>query len=124
MGMLIILGIGGSYIMSPGKQYQYGETLKQLRTVNGFTQEQIGDYLGVDQSLVSKIEHGERGLNLTILEKLCNLYDITDIKLLENDLTDYTPLNIQGEVVDLNAIAKMNEIKNDLELLRRLDEDD
>ena len=110
--------------MSPGKQYQYGETLKQLRTVNGFTQEQIGDYLGVDQSLVSKIEHGERGLNLTILEKLCNLYDITDIKLLENDLTDYTPLNIQGEVVDLNAIAKMNEIKNDLELLRRLDEDD
>lgn len=110
--------------MSPGEQFKYGETLKQLRTVNGFTQEQISEYLEVTQSLVSKIEHGERGLNLTILDKLCNLYDITDLKLLRNDLTDYQPLDIQGEVLDLHAIAKMNEIKNDLELLRRLDEDD
>ena len=109
--------------MSHGK-FKYGETLKQLRTVNGFTQEQIAEYLEVNQSLISKIEHGERGLNLTILYKLCDLYDIKDTDLLSNDLTEYQPLNIQHNgVLDLNAIAKMNQIKNNLKLLRRLDED-
>lgn len=97
-----------------------GSNLHYLRRVNGFTQQEIADYLGVDQSLVSKMEHDTRKINMTWLNQLCNLYKIDDYMLLEDDLKDYHPLNIQGETSDLNAIAKMNQITRYLELLRSL----
>lgn len=98
-----------------------GNNLKYLRRVNGFTQKEIADYLGVDQSLISKIEHDTRKINMTWLNQLCNLYCIEDYMLLEDDLTDYTPLNIQGETSDLQVIAKMNQVTGYLKLLRRLE---
>ena len=98
-----------------------GSNLKYLRRVNGFTQKEIANYLGVDQSLVSKIEHDTRKINMTWLNQLCNLYCIEDYKLLNDDLTDYTPLNIQGETSDLQVIAKMNQVTGYLKLLRRLE---
>lgn len=98
-----------------------GSNLQYLRRVNGFTQKEIANYLGVDQSLVSKIEHDTRKINMTWLNKLCNLYCIEDYKLLNDDLTDYTPLNIQGETSDLHVIAKMNQVTGYLKLLRRLE---
>ena len=97
-----------------------GSNLQYLRQVNGFTQQEIADYLGVDQSLVSKMEHDTRKINMTWLNQLCNLYKVDDYMLLEDDLKGYQPLNIQGETSDLNAIAKMNQITSYLELLRSL----
>ncbi|WP_405286542.1 helix-turn-helix domain-containing protein [Methanobrevibacter sp.] len=97
-----------------------GENLKQLRVANNYTQQQIGEYLGVDQSLISKIEHGERNINMTMLEKLSLLYDILDYELLY-PLKNYKAVPIQSDtIVDLNAVAKMNQVKTYLQLLRRL----
>lgn len=98
-----------------------GSNLQYLRRVNGFTQKEIANYLGVDQSLISKIEHDKRKINMTWLNQLCNLYRVKDYQLLEDDLTDYTPLNIQGETSDLHVIAKMNQVTGYLKLLRRLE---
>lgn len=98
-----------------------GGVLRELRIRNNFTQKQIADYLGITQSLVSKIEHNTRNINMTWLEQLCDLYNIQDYDLLDG-LTDYQPLKIQGDCSDLNAISKMNQVRKDLELLRRLEE--
>lgn len=97
-----------------------GKNLKTLRVANKYTQEEIADYLDVDQSLISKIEHGQRNINMTMLEKLTLLYNIHDYELME-PLEDYKPLKIKHTgVKDLNAIAKMNQVRGHLGLLRRL----
>ena len=47
-----------------------GTTLNKLRRENGYTQEQVSNYLGITQSNLSKIENGERNFNMTLLDKL------------------------------------------------------
>ena len=44
------------------------ENLKKLRRENGYTQEQVSNYLGITQSNLSKIENGERNFNMTLLD--------------------------------------------------------
>lgn len=57
-----------------------GEKLRALRTEHGYKQKDISDFLGVDQSLISKFESGERSIGIDILEKLSSLYccDLVD----------------------------------------------
>ena len=51
-----------------------GGRLKQLRTKYRYTQSDISAFLGVDQSLISKYESGERQISVDMLEKLGDLY--------------------------------------------------
>lgn len=51
-----------------------GKNAKQLREDNGFSQSSVAEFLDVDQSLISKLEKGERSINIDLLEKLANLY--------------------------------------------------
>lgn len=51
-----------------------GRRLKELRTRFGYTQAAISSLLGVDQSLISKYESGERQVSMDILESLGDLY--------------------------------------------------
>lgn len=57
------------------------EKLKELRTKFGYKQKDISNFLGVDQSLISKYESGERTISVDMLEKLSDLYcyDLVDI---------------------------------------------
>lgn len=103
-----------------------GKTLKELRSENGYTQEQVSIYLGITQSNLSKIENGERNFNMTLLDKLCLLYNCSPEYLLgETDSHEKPSIAFRSdEKVDLNVVAKMNEIKGFLKLLRKLDSDD
>lgn len=88
--------------------------IKSLRKESGLTQEQLAQYLGVDQSMITKLENGTRKLNVTTIDKLCSLFGCTPAYLTgEND--HYIPLNfafraseIQPE--DLESIAAVNKI--------------
>ena len=100
----------------------YYERLKKVRRCNGFTQQQVAEYLDVDQSLVSKIEQGQRQINMTLFDKLCLLYNVTPEYLLGQS-NEYHPLKYRSdEKVDLNAIAKMNQIMGYLKQLRQLEQ--
>ena len=102
-----------------------GKTLKELRSENGYTQEQVSDYLGITQSNLSKIENGEENFNMTLLDKLCLLYDCS-VEYLLGKTDSYEKSSIafhSDEKVDLNVVAKMNEITGFLRLLRKLDSD-
>ena len=100
---------------------KYHTRLKEVRKLNNYTQQQIAEYLQVDQSLISKIEKGTRRINMTQFDKLCQLYDVTPEYLL-GETDEYTPVRYRSdEQVDLNAIAKMNQVRGYLNLLRKLE---
>lgn len=63
------------------KKTNLGEQIKDLRLKHSYTQKDISDFLGVDQSLISKFESGERNISVDILEKLGDLYccDLVDV---------------------------------------------
>lgn len=100
-----------------------GENLNKLRRENGYTQEQVANYLGITQSNLSKIENGERNFNMTLLDKLCLLYNCSPEYLLgETDFYEKSTMAFRSdEKVDLEVVAKMNEIKGFLKLLRKLE---
>ena len=43
-------------------------TIRRLREESGISQTQIADYLDIDQSMVSKIESGERNPSIEMIE--------------------------------------------------------
>ena len=103
-----------------------GENLYKLRRKNGYTQEQVANYLGIAQSNLSKIENGERNFNITLLDKLCLLYNCSPEYLMgKTDIHEKSSIAFRSdEKVDLNVVAKMNEITGYLKLLRKLDGDE
>lgn len=112
--------------MKPSQEFKekMGQRLKSLRLSYGFTQQQVADYLEIDQSNYSKIEHGKRHIKtLHQLEDLCSLYDCTqDYLMLRND--DYTPQEWIGisKVLDISVIAQMNTTMRYLKMLRKVEE--
>lgn len=105
-----------------------GTRLKQLRKESKITQEQMANYLNIDQSMVTKLENGTRSLNVTLIEKICNLFGCSESYLLcEED--SYIPLNfafrsngIQAE--DLESIAAVNKIVMNLRYMNERMGDD
>lgn len=64
-----------------------GARLYSLRENLGLSQSQVADYLDIDQSLLSRIEKGERKISINLLEKLADLYCVPAHMLAyENDL--------------------------------------
>lgn len=99
------------------------EKLKKLRKENGYTQKEVSNYLEISQSRLSQIENGKINFNMTILNKLCLLYDCSP-EYLEGKTDFYQKPDIafhcEGKG-DLNAIAKMHQVKGFLKLLRKLE---
>lgn len=101
----------GAYKMEKNKR---STRLRGLRKESKITQEQLAKYLGVDQSMITKLENGTRSLNVTLIEKICNLFGCSDAYLIGEE-DSYIPLNfafrsngIQAE--DLESIAAINKI--------------
>ena len=61
--------------MSHGK-IDFGEYLHQLRMEHKLSQKIVADKLGIDISMLSKIEHGERQLQSHMLNGLSELFDL------------------------------------------------
>lgn len=97
------------------------ERLKQLREENNYSQEQVANYLEMDQSYISKIEKGKRNLNEISFNKLCLLYNCSpDYLLGKSDDYESPKLAFRSdESVDLFAIAKMNQVIGYLKFLRK-----
>ena len=102
-----------------------GKRLKKLREDNNYTQEQVANFLGIDQSYLSKIEQGQRNMNSVAFDKLCLLYNCSPDYLLGKS-DEYEPPKLafrSDETVDLFAISKMNQVEGYLKLLKKITED-
>ena len=53
------------------------EIIKTLRIQNDYSQQYVADYLKIDRSNYSKYELGKLEMNLTMLKKLCLLYNVS-----------------------------------------------
>lgn len=99
-----------------------GKRLKQLRANNNYTQQQVSNYLEIDQSHLSNIELGKRKLTLTILNKLCNLYNCSNEYVL-GKTNEYMPPKIafkgNKNNIELKLVADMNKTMKNLQYLRK-----
>ncbi len=98
--------------------------LKKLRKESKITQEQLAQYLNVDQSLVTKLENGTRSFNVTLIDKICSLFGCTEEYLL-GESEEYIPLNFAFrsngiEAEDLDSIAVINKIAMNLRYMNKL----
>ena len=85
----------------------------------------MADFLGVDQSLISKFEKGERTIKSEMLERLANLYGYTisdlirDTGIPEQQLK--TAFRSNGiNVSDMEVIHDIKRIANNLFLMTKL----
>ncbi len=105
-----------------------GSKFKMLRDKSGLNQDQIAQFLGVDQSYISKLENDVRQFPVDALEKLCSLYgcEMADLLSPDDSLVDnlnfaFRSSSIQTE--DLKAISDINRIALNLRQMRKLLED-
>lgn len=100
------------------------ERLKALRKDSKITQEQLAQFLNVDQTLIAKIENGTRSLSTTMIDKLCSLFCCSE-EYLMGESEDYIPLNFAFrssgiEAEDLDSIAAVNKIAMNLKYMNKL----
>ena len=91
-----------------------GENSRKLRDNAGFTQCNIAQFAGVDQSLISEVENGERTLPADLIEKLAALFDVP-VEDLENQpiVTSKLSFAFEGSefsIAEMEAIAVINKI--------------
>lgn len=79
------------------KSVNFGEKLKKLRTGQNLTQQQLATRLGVQKSVVSYYESGERSPSTDVLIKLASVFHTT---------VDYL-LDVKRErVIDVSGLSE------------------
>ena len=91
-----------------------GDNVKTLRDDMGFSQSTIARFLNVAQSLISKVEKGERSLSVDMLEKLACLFGVS-INAIESSAIEASTLSVAFRASDLSledleAISAINRI--------------
>ena len=95
-------------------KYQLGENIRALRDNAGFNQSNLAEFLDVDQSMISKVENGERSLSADMIEKLAALFGVT-VEQLENQPVPVSKLSFafrgsEFSVSEMEAVAAINKI--------------
>lgn len=101
-----------------------GENIRALREGTGFNQISIARYLDVDQSLISKIEKGERNLSADMLEKLACLFGVS-VESIEDGKIEASRLSFAFRasdltVEDMKTISIINRIALNSEYMGKL----
>ena len=78
---------------------QMGEIFKEVRSACGFTQDQMATFLGVDRTLITKYEKGERGLGIGALERACEVFGC-NLNVLRG-IEEYKPMTVAYRAKDL-----------------------
>ncbi|MBE6499654.1 MAG: helix-turn-helix transcriptional regulator [Methanobrevibacter thaueri] len=102
---------------------EIGERMKELRENMGLTQNAVATYLGIPKDELINLEHGNKTLTLSILNKLCNLYGCTEKYLLcksdEFNPTNFALRSDGMQVGDLKGIATINKIYKNSQYLNK-----
>ena len=85
-----------------------GQNIRTIRHQRGWSQEDVANRLGISIPAFSKIETGVTDINLSRLEQIANIYEVSVVTLLALDATDTEPqvsnLSIaQKKVMDREA---------------------
>lgn len=90
-----------------------GRNIKALREKSGLNQKQVAEFLDLDQSMISKIEKGERNISASLIDKLANLFfcPVSSIVYGDEDLTCRIAFRSNAITKeDLNGLSIINKI--------------
>lgn len=62
--------------------------IKELREAKGLYQRQVAAYLDVDTAYICKMEHGDKPISRSNLQKLATLFDVPESELVTIWLSD------------------------------------
>lgn len=63
------------------KRKAIGDTIKELRKKNHWTQAELGEKIGVSRNAVASYEQGKRAPSIEVESRICDLFDITHDQL-------------------------------------------
>jgi transcriptional regulator with XRE-family HTH domain len=103
---------------------ELGDKVKKLREQIDLNQAQIAEFLGIDQTTISKCENGERQFTVSALESLSNLFGCTLEDLL-GDEKEVNPLifAFRADAItdkDLIGISEINRIALNIREMKKL----
>src|ERR1700744_4728072 len=87
-----------------------GQGIKILRQKHGWTQEDVANRLGISIPALSKIETGATDVNLSRLEQIADIYEITLLQLLNVYNEDLEPVILNSDVLKKKLSAQEAEI--------------
>lgn len=108
-----------------GEAMNIGANLKEMRQSRGLSQTQVANYLGIDQTTLSKIENGTRTIGVVMLEKLAALYFCSLDQLLGEAPKSPNAIAFRTKSLDgteLESLAEIGRIVGNLEEMIALKE--
>lgn len=67
-----------------------GERLRRLRVGKGWTQEELGEMLGITKGAVQKYENGQiRNFKVDSIRKLCQIFELSPVYFIFDNVPDY-----------------------------------
>lgn len=104
--------------MSATKQKfkSFGEHLRTLRESTTLPLREVAAHIGIDQSLLAKIERNERQPTKQLIKQIATYFKVNEKELLDEFLSDQIAYKILDEEADLNILKvaekKINYLKN------------
>ncbi|MFT6964787.1 MAG: transcriptional regulator with XRE-family HTH domain [Flammeovirgaceae bacterium] len=108
---------------------QFGNKVRTLRLLNGWSQENMASHLKMSVSGYSKIERGESDFKISRIESIADLFKINPSELINSDDNSYFTNTINGgtnsvmrdnkETLHLNNFKEIEEIKKQLDFLQK-----
>lgn len=97
-----------------------GDNIKRFRSHRGITQGALAEFIGLDQTTISKIESGQRSINLSALENMADLFacSLADFLKESPDPSSVAQVAFRSQnsnTADLKALAAIGRITRNLE---------
>jgi transcriptional regulator with XRE-family HTH domain len=91
------------------KTVSFGEHLRNLREDAGYTLKFVSEQIGIDTSLLAKIERNERQPTKLIIKHVANFFKVEEKEMQNNFLSDQIAYKILDEEADLSILKVAEE---------------
>lgn len=91
------------------KTESFGEHLRNLREEANLTLKSVSEQIGIDASLLAKIERNERPPTKLIISQVAEYFKVDGRELLNNFLSDQIAYKILDEEADLSILKVAEE---------------
>lgn len=96
----------------------FGEHLRELREVAGQTLREVATKIGIDPSLLAKIERNERQPTKFLIKQIASFFKVNEKELQNEFLSDQIAYKILDEKADLNILKVAEKKVSYLKTLR------
>ncbi len=87
----------------------FGEHLRNLRENQNLTLKNVAEQIGIDTSLLAKIERNERQPTKQIIKQVAEFFKCSEQELLNNFLSDQIAYKIMDEEADIEILKVAEE---------------